>query len=282
MEHSGNEVKVRWSKISPNKNTVSPAPVDTQSSSSTKEVAASVQSKYKTLLVTTEDNITKITLNRPDKKNAINLVMYREITQALEEAAKDNSTLTVITGCGDYYCSGNDLNNFGENLEEILKNDGKWLKDFVKHFIDFPKPLIAVVNGPAIGISVTLLGLFDLVYATDRAVFQTLFSQLGQTPEGCSTYTFPKIMGPAKANEMLLFNKKLTADEARTQGLVTEVFADSTFQGEVWTKLKAYANFPKNSLALSKQLIRSVEKETLHAVNSRECDQLVERCFSDE
>ncbi|XP_044280491.1 enoyl-CoA delta isomerase 2-like, partial [Varanus komodoensis] len=84
------------------------------------------------------------------------------------------------------------------------------------------------------------------------------------------------------ANEMLLFNKKLTADEACTQRLVTEVFVDSTFQREVWARLKTYANLPKNSLALSKQSIRCVKKEILHAVNSRECIQLVERFFSDE
>ncbi|KAJ7338497.1 hypothetical protein JRQ81_012396, partial [Phrynocephalus forsythii] len=86
--------------------------------------------------------------------------------------------------------------------------------DFVSHFIEFPKPLVAVVNGPAIGISVTLLGLFDIVYASDKATFQTAFSQLGLTPEGCSAYTFPKIMGPAKANEMLIFNSKITANQA--------------------------------------------------------------------
>ncbi|XP_034982285.2 enoyl-CoA delta isomerase 2-like [Zootoca vivipara] len=246
------------------------------------ESSAQSKGKYETLLVTTEDKITKIILNRPDQKNAINLVMCGEIMRALEEAAKDDSTLTVITGRGDYYCSGNDLNNFAENLQEVLKNGGEQLKNFVSHFIDFPKPLVAVVNGPALGIAVTLLGLFDLVFASDKVVFQTPFSLLGQTPEGCSTYTFPKIMGPIKANEMLLFNKRITANEAQAQGLLTEVFADSTFQEEVWIRLKAYANLPRNSLALSKQLIRSVEKEKLHAVNSRECDQLVERCFSDE
>ncbi|KAJ6664457.1 hypothetical protein lerEdw1_007114, partial [Lerista edwardsae] len=258
--------------------------IDTLSSlilrdSPTKKMAASAEINYQTLLVTRENNITKITLNRPDKKNAINVMMYREIMRALEEAAKDDSALTVITGSGDYYSSGNDFNNFEEILEEQLFTN---FQNFVNHFIEFPKPLVAVVNGPAIGLPVTLLALFDLVYATERAVFLTPFTQLGQTPEGCSTYTFPKIMGPAKANAMLLFNKQLTASEACAQGLVTEVFADSAFQGEVWTRLKAYAKLPKNTLALSKQLIRSVEKDILHAVNLRECQQLVEGYLSDE
>ncbi|KAM4908222.1 enoyl-CoA delta isomerase 2 isoform 1-T1 [Sylvia borin] len=241
---------------------------------------------YETLIVTTKNNITKIMFNRPDKKNAINHQMYREIMKALEEAGKNDSTIAVITGNGDYYSSGNDLANFTNvqpgDMEKMAKDGAVLLKDFVGHFIDFPKPLIAVVNGPAIGICVTVLGLCDLVYASDRATFHTPFSQLGQSPEGCSSYLFPKLMGVAKANEMLLFNKKLTAAEACAQGLVTEVFPDSSFQKEVWARLEAYANLPKNSLAVSKQLLRSMEKEKLHAVNSRECEVLTERWLSDE
>ncbi|XP_062986397.1 enoyl-CoA delta isomerase 2-like isoform X1 [Elgaria multicarinata webbii] len=241
---------------------------------------------YETIQVTTKDNITTIMLNRPKMKNAITVKMYNEIIAALEDAAKDDSVITVLTGNGDYYCSGNDLNNFANlpegGLEEVAKNGAVLLKDFVKHFIDFPKPLIAVVNGPAVGISVTVLGLFDIVYATDRATFHTPFSNLGQSPEGCSSYTFPKMMGLAKANEMLLFNKKLTAAEACSQGLVTEVFPDNTFQKEVWTRLKAYASLPRNSLAISKQLMRGMEKEKLHEVNSQECECLQERWLSDE
>ncbi|NWH53657.1 ECI2 isomerase, partial [Fregata magnificens] len=241
---------------------------------------------YETILVTTKNNITKIMFNRPDRKNAINHKMYREIIKALEEAGKADSTIAVITGNGDYYSSGNDLTNF-TNIQpgemQKMANDGAvLLKEFVGHFIDFPKPLIAVVNGPAIGICVTVLGLCDIVYASDRATFHTPFSQLGQSPEGCSSYLFPKIMGLAKANEILLFNKKLTAAEACAQGLVTEVFPDRTFQKEVWARLEAYASLPKNSLAVSKQLLRSMEKEKLHAVNSKECEVLKERWLSDE
>ncbi|XP_053570672.1 enoyl-CoA delta isomerase 2 isoform X2 [Bombina bombina] len=242
--------------------------------------------KYESLQVSNEDNITKIILNRPEKKNAITHQMYSELVRALEAAGKDESVITVLTGLGDYFCSGNDLNNFTnippEGKEKMAKDAAVLLEGFVSSFIDFPKPLIAVVNGPAVGISVTILGLFDLVYATDRATFHTPFSQLGQTPEGCSSYTFPKIMGLAKASEVLLFNKKLTAHEACKLGLVTEVFPDSTFQREVWEKLKVYSSLPKNSLAFSKQLIRSTEKEKLHAVNVQECERLIERWLSDE
>ncbi|XP_070842740.1 enoyl-CoA delta isomerase 2-like isoform X2 [Chaetodon trifascialis] len=241
---------------------------------------------YKTLLVSTEDNITTIKLNRPAKKNAITTQMYNEIVAALEQAAKDDSVLTVFTGAGDFYCSGNDLSNFTQvpqgGVEEMARRAGDLLRKYIKAYIDFPKPLVAVVNGPAVGISVTVLCLFDLVYATERASFHTPFTQLGQSAEGCSSYTFPKLMGRAKANEMLLFNKKLTAVQACELGLVTEVFPDSSFQSEVWSRLKAYAKLPPNSLAFSKQLIRSMEKERLYAANDAEVERLLERWTSDE
>ncbi|XP_072267866.1 enoyl-CoA delta isomerase 2-like [Pyxicephalus adspersus] len=252
----------------------------------TKQSTSSANKKYETLEVFSQDNITKIFLNRPEKKNAITLQMYKEIGLALDEAAKDDSVITVLTGYGDYYCSGNDLNNFTnippEGKEKMASDSAVILKEFVSKFIDFPKPLIAVVNGPAVGISVTVLGLFDLVYATDRATFHTPFSQLGQSPEGCSSYTFPRIMGLSKASEVLLFNKLLTAHEACQLGLVTEVFPDSTFQKEVWERLKGYSSLPKNSLAFSKQLVRATEKEKLHAVNIQECERLKERWLSEE
>ncbi|XP_008829887.1 enoyl-CoA delta isomerase 2, mitochondrial isoform X1 [Nannospalax galili] len=237
------------------------------------------------IVVTSEDGITKITFNRPTKKNAITFQMYNQIIEALKTASTDNSAITVFTGNGDYYSSGNDLTNFTSaagGMEEAAKTGAVVLRNFVNSFIDFPKPLIAVVNGPAVGISVTLLGMFDAVYASDKATFHTPFSSLGQTPEACSSYTFPKIMGPAKATEMLIFGKKLTAKEAWAQGLVTEVFPESTFQQEVWTKLKRYAKLPPNAMRISKELIRKSEKEKLYAVNAEECTTLQSKWLTEE
>ncbi|XP_035882406.1 enoyl-CoA delta isomerase 2 isoform X2 [Phyllostomus discolor] len=226
------------------------------SSSQVKPGADRKQQEYENLVVTSEDGITKIMLNRPTKKNAINTQMYQEIILALKAASKDNSVLTVLTGNGDYYCSGNDLTDFsgitaGE-IEEKVKNNLDMLRVFVNSFIDFPKPLIAVVNGPAVGIAVTILGLCDAVYASDRAI------------------------------EMLVFGKKLTAEEACARGLVTEVFPDNTFQKQVWARLKAYSEFPANSIRISKQVIRNMEKEKLYAVNAEECSVLQERLLSNE
>ncbi|KAM6908064.1 LOW QUALITY PROTEIN: enoyl-CoA delta isomerase 2 [Lycodopsis pacificus] len=301
---------------------------------------------YETLLET-EDDITTITLNRPGKKNAITTEMYNDIIAALDQAAKDDSVITVFTGSGDFYCSGNDLSNFTQIPEggvEESAPDGEdpaqvseRLQTFIQSLLHQSQTSCWVIRTrPAAGSSEPdqLLGHQSQTscwvirtrpavetsatseshpfrrslnsscvtrlltekstetssHVTTRrrhkrrgeATFHTPFSQLGQSAEGCSSYTFPKIMGPAKASEMLLFNKKLSAVQACELGLVTEVFPDSSFQSEVWTRLKVYAKLPPKSLSLSKQLVRSVERDRLHAVNDAEVELLKERWTSDE
>lgn len=243
--------------------------------------------KYEGILYSVEDGITKIILNRPQKKNAITVQMYHDISAALKEASENDTALTLFTGNGDFYSSGNDLSNFsmgagGGDISKMARDAGDLLRDFVASFIDFPKVLVAAVNGPAVGIPVTLLGLFDIVYASDKATFHTPFSTLGQSPEGCSTYTFPKIMGYGKANEFLLLNKKLTAAEAERCGLVTEVFPAAEFEEKVSKHLKAACEASKNSMIYSKKLSRDVERSVLHEVNVAECDRLVERWQSQD
>ncbi|PVD21160.1 hypothetical protein C0Q70_19327 [Pomacea canaliculata] len=243
--------------------------------------------KYPGLQITKDNKALRILLNRPDKKNALTWQMYDNIAETLKEAADDkNIAVAVITGAGDYYCSGNDLANFTnvtpEQVPEMARKGKVVLQNYVKSFIDFPKPLIALVNGPAVGISVTVLGLFDAVYCTDRATFHTPFSQLGQSPEGCSSYIFPKIMGQAKAGELLFFNKKITAQEAEERNLVTRVFPENVFKKETDALVAYYSTLPPKSLEFSKILTRFAEREVLHRVNEAECDRLVERWQSED
>uniref|UniRef100_A0A8C4QPI8 Enoyl-CoA delta isomerase 2 n=1 Tax=Eptatretus burgeri TaxID=7764 RepID=A0A8C4QPI8_EPTBU len=241
------------------------------------------ETDYETLVLTKQNNMTTIRLNRPSRKNAINLQMYHDIIRALGEAKEDDSILVVFTGTGDYYSSGNDLENFNiqlDQMETVAQESSLLLKKFVATFIDFPKPLIGMINGPAVGISVTILGLFDLVYAVDSATFHTPFTKLGQSPEGCSSYTFPKIMGIPKGSELLLFNKKISAREAYNLNLVTEVFPTNTFEHEAWHRLQKYATLPNKALHLSRQLIRQLERETLHKTNEAECQLLKELWLS--
>ncbi|KAK7084843.1 Enoyl-CoA delta isomerase 2, mitochondrial [Halocaridina rubra] len=235
----------------------------------------STEGSYEHLKVSCEDGLRVITFNRPDKKNALNEKMFTEVVDALKVAAEDPNTLiTATTGAGNVYCAGNDKTNFRTmpvtQIADVL----------TKHmaaYIDFPKPLVAVINGHAVGVGTTLLPLFDAVYATESAIFFTPFSSLGIVAEGCSTYTFPMLMGQGKAAELLMFEKRATAAEAYKLGLVTEVFPDSTFQEQVWLKVKAMTKLPTKSLVYSKKLCRDIHREKLHKINEAECKRVTER-----
>ncbi|KAJ8042173.1 Enoyl-CoA delta isomerase 2, mitochondrial [Holothuria leucospilota] len=243
--------------------------------------------EFTSLIYEMQGKAAKITLNRPNVKNALSLDLYTDISAALKKAAEDkNVSLAVVTGAGDYYCSGNDLKNFANvdpsNIKQMAEESGDFLEKFVNSFIEFPKPLIAAVNGPAIGVAVTTLGLFDVVYASDTATFRTPFAALGQSPEGCSSYIFPKIMGAAKANEVLLFGRQLSAMEAKERGLVTEVFHNSEFTEEINRRVADYSELPTSSTISSKNLIRASEMDVLKKVNREECDLLVKLWQSPE
>ncbi|XP_069701226.1 enoyl-CoA delta isomerase 2-like isoform X2 [Periplaneta americana] len=212
--------------------------------------------------------------------------MYVSITRLLNEAATDDRVkVTVFTGAGDYYSSGNDIVSAIMDLgDESKRTEDKTaaVQNLVSAFIDYPKLLAAAVNGPAIGIAATKLGLFDVVYASDKAFFYTPFTKLGLVAEGCSSYTFPRIMGMRKASEMLLFGHKMYAQEAKDYGFVTEVFPHATFEQEVWPKIEQFTQFPKQSMMASRRLMRDMIKEDLHKANKEECKQLRIQMNSEE
>ncbi|KAL3079808.1 hypothetical protein niasHS_014090 [Heterodera schachtii] len=237
----------------------------------------------------TEGKVYKIELNRPDKYNAITWEMYEGLISALGDASADRETsVTVMTGVGSYFCAGNDLSNFtrgvktSDDLRAMADRGERVLERYVRAFIEHEKPLIGLVNGPAIGISVTVLPLFDLVIASDKATFHAPFSSLGQSPEGCSSYTFPLIMGMSKASELLLFDKKMSAEEALERNLVSRVIPNNSFGTETERMVNSLASLPPESLRLNKSLLRDVHRDALLAVNTRECALLKSRWLSDE
>jgi len=226
-----------------------------------------------------------IKLDRPKRKNALVASMFAGICSHLASFTKDDSIkLVVLTGTGEYFSSGADFSGGGDKKqqqqgpEETIMN----FKEFAVSLIKFPKPLIAAVNGPAIGVAVTCLALCDAVWASDNATFMTPFSQNGVTPECCSSYTFPKIMGYALASEVLLFNRTLNAQEALRSGLVGEVFPKDVFQSKVEERIQEYIDNPVKSLIYGKELIRGGEREHLLKVNDIEVDRLMERYASED
>jgi len=242
------------------------------------------------LLATEEDGVLLLTLNRPQRKNAFTPELYHEVATWLNKAStSDSIRVVVLTGAGDYYSSGNDLSGFmtadmSDPEQKAKKNvDGQnTLNFFVSAFINCTKVVIAAVNGPAIGIACTSLGLCDFVYASDTATFSTPFTRLAQTPEGCSSYTFPRLMGDFRAKEILLLNKQFDAKKALQCNLVNEIFPRDQLLPEALKVAQYIATLPKETLLSSKQLLRGMNKEELHRVNTTEINVLGERWAHDE
>ena len=156
------------------------------------------------------------------------------------------------------------------------------MKNFIESFISFPKILISFVNGPAVGISVTTLGLFDGVYASSASTFVLPFTRTAQSAEGCSSYVFPSLMGVLQAKEILLFDRKLTAQEAQQRGLVTQVIEESVFEEEKEKICQLILSLPKGSLLDGKALIQKWYIDKLKQVNEEELNTLKRRWVTDE
>ncbi|VDK71335.1 unnamed protein product [Litomosoides sigmodontis] len=232
-----------------------------------------------------QDKVLWIKLNRPSKYNALTLEMYDGITNALNYANEIDTTVTAFIGSGQYFCSGNDLSNFTKcsdpaNTPRMISEVGQMLSSYVAAHINHKKALVALINGPAVGIAVTVLPLFDLVVTSSEATFSTPFTSLGQSPEGCSSYTFPLIMGHSKASEILIFGKKLTAQEAFERNLACRVVPSSCFREEAKTYIGKISQLPPESLFYNKELLRNIHREALLAQNEREVSLLMQRLQS--
>ncbi len=170
------------------------------------------------------DAVTTLTMNRPERLNGWTLEMMDALKAALKTAAGDDETRVVIlTGTDPYYCAGVKLSStlrpaHPRKMRALIIEHNQALFDM---FLDFPKPLLIAVNGPAIGASVTSATLCDGIIASEKATFWTPFAALGVPPEGCSSVQFARIMGPENAARMLASEGwKPTASEALEAGLV--------------------------------------------------------------
>lgn len=237
--------------------------------------AAGPSTPSTTILIKDDGPVRTVTLNRPDKRNAISFAMYMELVAAFDAAAADPAiNVLVLTGAGQFFSSGNDLSNFMEGAADpqgFAEKARGILHSIVGRFINFPKILIVGVNGPAVGIATTMLPLADLVYASHTATFHAPLAALGQTPEGTSSYMFPKVMGLPRATEILVMGRKLSATEAREWGLVNDVFESSEFQAKFAEKVKLAASMPPKASAASKAILRGKMLADLNAANDEEC-----------
>ncbi|XP_023167989.2 enoyl-CoA delta isomerase 2, mitochondrial [Drosophila hydei] len=237
------------------------------------------------LLVQKENKILVIKFNNPRKKNCINFNGYKELSRALGAVNLDETvSIVVITGAGDFFTAGNDLSQKTDvnDMDAYLKETNDTFKAMVSSFLNCNKLIFSLVNGPAIGIGSTIVGLSDVAWCAEEAYFQTPFSKLGLVPEACSSLTFPLIMGRSKATEMLVFNEEMSAQEAYKFNFVSRIFKLNELDSVVWPKIREYAELPPNSMRECKRLIQLPLRELLIRANDAECDALLKRFYDTE
>jgi len=184
------------------------------------------------ILTQVEDGILTITLNRPEKLNAFTQVMQRQMIEALDEAdANDEVRAVVVTGAGRAFCAGADLSSGGDTFDADarpdrpsgLRPDGGGV--LTLRIFECRKPIIAAVNGPAVGVGVTMTLAMDLRIAAENAKFGFVFARRGIVPEACSSYFLPRIVGISQALEWCYSGRVFPADEALRGGLVRSLHA---------------------------------------------------------
>lgn len=211
--------------------------------------------------VSIEDGVQIIRMARADKKNALNAEMYGALTAALTAGDGDPAVrVRVLTGGDGVFTAGNDIADFieaGQSGAEVLAP----VLAFLRALVFGEKPLIAAVDGLAIGIGTTLLFHCDLTYATPEAVFVTPFLDLGLVPEAASSLLAPRQMGYSNAFALLVAGKPLTAEVALRSHLINMIVPRENLEKHTLTVAAKLAAKPPHALALSRKLLRPNPEE---------------------
>ncbi len=206
-----------------------------------------------------------VTLARPEKKNALTGAMYEALIAAFAEASDDAEIAALmIEGSGGVFSAGNDIGDF---LAYALAPGAVVAEAPVTRFIyalaRFAKPLVAAVDGPAVGLGTTLCFHCDLVYSAPSARFHMPFVDLGVVPEAGSSLLAPQRFGRARASEYLLLGEPFDAETARAGGLVNAVVDAASLHAHALAKAKALAAKPRQALLAARRLIRGDEAAVL-------------------
>ncbi len=218
------------------------------------------------ILAISDGGVLTLTLNRPTKMNALTRGMYSSLAEHLRLAAGDFGIRSVfIKAEGPHFTAGNDINDFIEASGEVTDSAGF---DFLVQLRDFPKPIIAVVQGSAIGIGTTMLLHCDVVVADRTTYFSMPFVTLGLVPEAGSSFLFPQLVGYQRASHIFLTGQSFGAEEAREMGLVTLVADDASAQAELIAQ--KIAQQPPTAVLHTKALLKSSSYEAVKAVMNAE------------
>ncbi|MBW4054045.1 MAG: enoyl-CoA hydratase [Proteobacteria bacterium] len=228
----------------------------------------------------TSDGILTLRINRPDKKNALNLAMYQTLADNLRAADRDDTVRVILISGGDEcFTSGNDLADF---LSAPPTGPESPVMQFLSAISETRKPLVAAVNGLAVGIGVTMLLHCDLVYVGESATFQMPFVNLGLCPEAGSTLLLPRIMGHQRAAELLLLGEAFHAEKAQRVGIVTEVCPDGDVLALARSRALQLAAQPAAAVRLAKELLKRDYTVQLQETIAEEGKQFTVRLKSPE
>lgn len=208
------------------------------------------------------DGVMEIHIDRPDKKNALTAAMYRAMTAALEEAsARADIGVVLVAGRGDAFCAGNDLADFTRGPE-----GGEAAFQFIRALAAFDKPLVAAVQGLAVGLGTTMLFHCDLVYAAPDARFIMPFVNLGLVPEAGSSLLAPATLGHARAAAMLLLGDPMDAEAADRAGLVSAIVPGDRLLDHARAKATALMAKPPQALAATRRLMKGDASAVAHRI----------------
>ena len=211
---------------------------------------------YQTIRYHEDDGVGTLTLDRPDRMNALDTQMRAEILHCLGEAPRSVRVL-AITGSGRAFCSGQDLGDRARidsvNLERVLREE---YEPMLRAIYDCPIPTIAAVNGPAAGAGANLALATDVVIATESAVFLQAFTRIGLIPDAGGTWWLPRQMGAAKAMGAALFAEPITARQASDWGMIWEAVPDDAFADHWPRRARHLADGPTLAYRNVKRAIR--------------------------
>jgi enoyl-CoA hydratase/carnithine racemase len=220
------------------------------------------------------ERVRLLTLDRPAARNALDTEHYEALADALDAAAGEPEVaVVVITGTGGAFCAGQDLGEMarlGDPSTPVEERTGHGFARFVSVLESFPKPLLAAVNGVAVGLGVTMLPYCDLVLVAEDARLRTPFASLGVVPEAGASFTLPAVMGSQDAAAALLTGAWLDAAAAQASGLAWRVCAPERLLGETLEVARAMARLPTVSLVETKRLLRTGWVDAARAARRRE------------
>ncbi|KAL6439472.1 hypothetical protein ACFW04_003946 [Cataglyphis niger] len=278
---SGSVTSTRKSKVNASKTDLdnNKTKVETQGQFSNNEINVRRHGNLVQLILTPSSS-TKI-------RNALTLQVMQEFKEALSILKRDDECRVVLfTSTGTSFCEGLDLSALlhtnKEERRSVAQELAHAVKDFIKSLATFNKPIVAGVQGAAIGLGVTMLPLFDLVIASDKATFCTPYGKLGQIAEGAAVFTLSHILGSAITSELLLGGRTLTASEALRAGLVTRVLWPDRFQVELLPSLRAMSDQSSQSMEATKALLRHSLRKKLDAALESETYLLIQHWCSME